>query len=114
VLDSKSRNTYEHGINVSAILQARGVTRIALVTSSVHMRRAVRAFGGTGLDVIPAPAPLEMPSITDWWPRYSVLERSTEAWYEVFGLLRDVSLKLMPYGDYGANSGAYPACNSTL
>jgi len=90
VLDSMSRNTREHALNVSAILRARGVTRIALVTSSVHMRRAMRAFSGTGLEVVPAPAPLKVPAITDWWPRTTALDRSLEAWYEVFGLLRDL------------------------
>ena len=90
VLDSMSRNTREHALNVSAILRARGVTRIALVTSSVHMRRAMRAFSGTGLEVVPAPAPLEVPAITDWSPRTTALDRSLEAWHEVFGLLRDL------------------------
>lgn len=88
-LDSMSRNTREHALNVSAILRARGVTRIALVTSAVHMRRAMRDFSGTGLKVVAAPAPLEVPEIIDWWPRTTALDRSLEAWYEVFGLLRD-------------------------
>lgn len=91
VLDSMSRNTRESALNVSAILRARGVTRIALVTSAVHMRRAMRAFSGIGLEVTSAPAPLEVPAITDWRPRTSVLDRSLEAWYEVFGLLHDLS-----------------------
>ena len=91
VLDSMSRNTRESALNVSAILRARGVTRIALVTSSVHMRRAMRAFSGIGLEVIPAPAPLKVPAITDWRPRTTALDRSLEAWYEVFGLLHDLS-----------------------
>jgi uncharacterized SAM-binding protein YcdF (DUF218 family) len=85
-----SRNTREHALNVSAILRARGMTRIALVTSAVHMRRAMRAFSGTGLKVVPAPAPLQVPAITDWWPRTTALDRSLEAWYEVFGLLREL------------------------
>lgn len=93
VLDSMSRNTQEHAGNVSAILRAHGVTRIALVTSSAHMRRAMRAFSRTGLQTVPAPAPLEMPEITDWRPRSTALDRSMEAWYEVFGLLRDLSYR---------------------
>ena len=90
VLDPMSRNTNEHALNVSAILRRKGLTRIALVTSAVHMRRAMRAFSRTDLEVVPAPAPLEKPAAYDWWPRTSALERSLEAWYEVFGLLRDV------------------------
>ena len=97
VLDSMSRNTREHAANVPVILRARGVTRIALVTSSVHMRRAMRDFAGTGLSVVPAPAPLNVPAITDWWPRTTALDRSMEAWYEVFGLLRDLFIEFMSH-----------------
>ena len=89
VLESWSRNTREHGPNVGALLRARGVTRFALVTSSVHMRRAVHAFSAEGLQVIPAPAPLEMPEHFPWWPSTAALDQSLEAWYEIFGLLRD-------------------------
>lgn len=90
VLDSMSRNTREHALNVSAILREKGVSRIALVTSSVHMRRAMQAFSGSDLQIVPAPAQLEMPKLSDWWPRSTALDRSWEAWYEVFGLLRNI------------------------
>lgn len=90
VLDSMSRNTREHASNISAILRARGVTRFALVTSAVHMRRAMWAFSSTGLQVVPAPAPLDVPHGFPWWPNTVALDRSWEAWYEVFGLLRDL------------------------
>ena len=90
VLDSMSRNTREHASGISAILRARGVTRFALVTSSVHMRRAVRAFSAMEVQAIPAPAPLENPGAFPWWPSTAALERSQEAWHEIFGLLRDI------------------------
>jgi uncharacterized SAM-binding protein YcdF (DUF218 family) len=89
VLESNTRNTREHPAHVMPILREKGITRIALVTSSVHMRRAMKAFSGTGLQIVPAPAPLEMPRANDWRPRNSMLDRSVEAWYEVFALLRD-------------------------
>ena len=89
VLDSMSRNTREHASNISAILRARGVTRFALVTSSVHMRRAIQDFSAAGLQAVPAPAPVEMPGAFPWWPTTAALDRSWEAWHEVFGLLRD-------------------------
>lgn len=91
VLDSASRNTREHASNVSALLRARGVTRFVLVTSSVHMRRAMRAFSGTGLQAVAAPAPVEEPGAFPWWPNTADLDRSWEAWYEVFGLVRDLA-----------------------
>lgn len=90
VLDSMSRNTREHASNISAYLHALGATRIALVTSSVHMRRAMRAFSGTGLQAVPAPAPLEAPGDFPWWPSTDALDCSMDAWYEIFGLLRDL------------------------
>jgi uncharacterized SAM-binding protein YcdF (DUF218 family) len=89
VLDSSSRNTRESAVNVSALIRARGITRIALVTSSVHMRRAIRAFSAAGIQAFPAPAPLEAPGEFLLWPSTTALDRSWEAWYEVFGLLRD-------------------------
>lgn len=91
VLDTASRNTREHAANVSALLRATGVTRFALVTSAVHMRRAMRAFSDTGLEALPAPAPLEAPEAYPWWPTTAAVDRSWEAWYEVFGLLRDLA-----------------------
>jgi uncharacterized SAM-binding protein YcdF (DUF218 family) len=89
VLDSTSRNTREHAENVSKLLRAAGVTRYALVTSGVHMRRAVRAFDRSGLKAIPAAAPIELPGRHQWWPSTMALDRSREAWHEVFGLLWD-------------------------
>ena len=91
VLDSASRNTREHVVNISALLRAEGVKRFALVTSSVHMRRAIQAFSGTGVQAVPAPAPLEVPEIFPWWPSTAALDRSLEASHEVFGLLRDLA-----------------------
>ena len=89
VLDSMSRNTREHAENVSKLLHAAGATRFAMVTSAVHMRRALRAFDRSGVKAIPAAAPVEMPGRHQWWPSTMALDRSREAWHEIFGLLWD-------------------------
>jgi len=89
-LDTTSRNTREHAVNVSKLLKEKGIRRFALVTSAVHMRRAMRAFSATGTEAVPAPAPLELPERFPWWPSVAGLDRSYEALYELFGLLRDV------------------------
>jgi uncharacterized SAM-binding protein YcdF (DUF218 family) len=89
-LDSASRDTREQGKNVALELHSKGITRFALVTSAVHMRRAMRAFDDSGLQAVPAPAPLDMPGRFAWWPSTAGLDRSYDAWYEIFAMLRDV------------------------
>ncbi len=54
-LESTSQNTYENAVNSRQILQAKGIRRIILVTSAMHMPRAVGLFEKQGLQVIPAP-----------------------------------------------------------
>jgi uncharacterized SAM-binding protein YcdF (DUF218 family) len=85
LLDSTSRNTQEHGENVPALLRRQGITRFALVTSAVHMPRALRAFWVAGARPVPAPAPIEDSESPGWWPSSGAIERSREALYEVLG-----------------------------
>ncbi len=54
-LEASSQNTYQNAINSKLILAAKGIDRIILVTSAMHMPRAVQLFTGQGLEVIPAP-----------------------------------------------------------
>lgn len=54
-LESESRNTYENAANCRAILAAKGIDRILLVTSAQHMPRSVGLFERQGFEVIPAP-----------------------------------------------------------
>jgi uncharacterized SAM-binding protein YcdF (DUF218 family) len=54
-LESESRNTYENALFTRRILAARGTDRIILVTSAIHMPRAVGLFERQGFEVIPAP-----------------------------------------------------------
>lgn len=54
-LDDRSNTTAENAINSARLLQAAGVRRIALVTSAIHMPRALRVFRATGLQVVAAP-----------------------------------------------------------
>jgi uncharacterized SAM-binding protein YcdF (DUF218 family) len=55
VLQSRSLNTYEEAVFDAEILRERGATRIILVTSAMHMPRALALFRKQGLEVIPAP-----------------------------------------------------------
>ena len=54
-LEDRSQNTEENAAFAWKILSEKGITRILLVTSAMHMPRAVRLFEAQGFEVIPAP-----------------------------------------------------------
>jgi uncharacterized SAM-binding protein YcdF (DUF218 family) len=56
VVERDSTNTREEALNVAAMLPALGVNHVILVTSAIHMRRAVGMFRAAGVAVIPAVA----------------------------------------------------------
>ena len=53
--ESRSLDTADNARYSAEILKNSGITKIILVTSASHMRRAVYEFKRTGLEVIPAP-----------------------------------------------------------
>lgn len=55
VQDPTSLNTYENAVNVKKILQERGIRRVLLVTSAMHMPRSIAIFRKQGIEAIPAP-----------------------------------------------------------
>ena len=58
VQESTSMTTRDQARLLRSILRARGAERFVLVTSPMHMRRALGAFRREGLDPIPSLAPL--------------------------------------------------------
>jgi len=54
-LESESRNTYENAVYAKEFLEARGIEKVILVTSALHMPRSVALFEAQGLEVISAP-----------------------------------------------------------
>ena len=68
-LQPRSQNTYEDALYSSQMLKENGISRVILVTSAMHMPRAVALFVHQGIEVIPAP--------TD----YTVTEKG---WYGLF------------------------------
>lgn len=53
--DPTSLNTYENAVNVKQILQQKGIRRILLVTSAMHMPRSLAIFKKQGIEAIAAP-----------------------------------------------------------
>lgn len=54
-VENRSLDTRENAVNSAALLRQAGITRIALVTHALHMRRSLHEFEATGLSVYPAP-----------------------------------------------------------
>ena len=54
LIEETAQTTREEAIHIASTLRARDATRILLVTDSLHMRRAVRVFEHSGLQVQPA------------------------------------------------------------
>ncbi len=96
--ESNSRTTRENRDESLPILQAHGIRRILLVTSALHMLRALALFRATDLEVIPAPTDFEtrFPSNAHplrWLPDAQALADGSRAFKEYLGRWVD---QLMP------------------
>jgi uncharacterized SAM-binding protein YcdF (DUF218 family) len=100
-LEEESLNTYENAVNSAGILAENGIGEILLVTSALHMPRAVALFEHQGLTVIPAPADFTVTE-TGWknlvsgdiqknflylFPNASSLSLTTNVMKEYLGML---------------------------
>lgn len=81
LLEPKSLNTYENAVKVRELLEPLGIQRILLVTSAMHMPRALALFQKQGFQVTPAP--------TDFLI-------SEQEWSELTALPESVMLNLLP------------------
>jgi uncharacterized SAM-binding protein YcdF (DUF218 family) len=90
LLEDQSENTQENAAFSYRLLQARGIRRILLVTSAVHMPRAMAAFRKAGFEATPAPADFRTgwgSPFLGWLPNSNALQRSESALREWLGLL---------------------------
>ncbi len=100
-LEDQSKNTYENALFSREFLEIKGIDRIILVTSALHMPRAVGLFEHQGLEVIPMPTDYSVTE-TSWqhlwepnfanqminfFPSVSNLGSTTVALKEYLGLL---------------------------
>ena len=86
--DQAAKDTYDNAHDAARILRAAGITHVVLVTSDVHLWRAVQEFEMAGMSIVPAPtdvwAPREM-GIMRFVPTANALKRSADAVYNLLG-----------------------------
>jgi uncharacterized SAM-binding protein YcdF (DUF218 family) len=89
-IGSESRSTRENCLEAREILgEARA--RVLLVTSALHMPRALGTCRAAGLDVVPATTDVEVlddagNGILCWLPDSETLDATSRAWKEVLGI----------------------------
>jgi len=90
LLESDSVNTRENAINTKRILDERELDMVLLVTSALHMPRALAAFRAAGVKAAPSPTDYEVVdrqgvTILDFLPDAGALEGTTRAMKEYLG-----------------------------
>jgi uncharacterized SAM-binding protein YcdF (DUF218 family) len=88
LLEGRSRTTRENAIYSAELLRSRGIRRVLLVTSALHMHRAKKLFERQGIAVEPAPTDHEVRLLSLWQrmlPDANALERSGRAIKELVG-----------------------------
>ena len=90
LLEDKSRNTREDAQFTKELLAEHGFSKILLVTSAMHMPRALALFQAQGITVIPAVTDFDaIPPRSEWqrWlPDIEALDRSSRALKEYLGM----------------------------
>ena len=90
LLEREARTTRDNARLCAAEARARGWTRVALVTSAVHLARSRACLVREGFLALPAAAPLGDPGrwdAADLLPSASALARTTGAAHEAIGLV---------------------------
>ena len=89
LLESVSLDTRQNAQMSEAVLRTRGARRVLLVTSALHMRRALARFEIPGIDVIPVATDHEVaddpPGAIRWLPDTDALDGSRRALKEYLG-----------------------------
>lgn len=88
LLEGRSRDTRENARFSAELLRARGIDRVLLVTSALHMRRALRHFAYEGIEALPVSTDHEARNVPQWlrWiPDSDALDGSARAIKEWVG-----------------------------
>lgn len=90
LIESQSATTRGNAVQTAQLMAERGVRRVLLVTSALHMRRAEAAFRAVGLEVVPAATDYEVveqgDTALDYMPDAQALADSSRAFKEILGL----------------------------
>ena len=89
LMEERSRDTRDNALYTARLARERGVQKILLVTSQLHMPRASLWFRDAGIAVVPLPVPedVEREGAARWLPSRIALHRSGRALKEYAGLL---------------------------
>lgn len=88
LLEGRSRDTRENARFSAELLRERGIDRVLLVTSALHMRRALRHFAYEGIEALPVSTDHEARGVSGWqrWiPDTDALDGSARAIKEWVG-----------------------------
>jgi uncharacterized SAM-binding protein YcdF (DUF218 family) len=87
LLEDRSRSTRENCLAARALLVERGADDVLLVTSALHMRRALATCASVGIRARAAATDFQVidvpPSLRDWIPSASALDGTSQALREV-------------------------------
>lgn len=95
-IESEAQNTYQHTVYCQEIFEAHGIKSILLVTSAIHMPRALAVFNRLDITVTPAPTDFfyTLPPVPGPWyrkiwyviPTWKGLGATTDALHEYLGM----------------------------
>lgn len=85
-IERKAENTHDHAVYVCPMLQERRIARVLLVTSAIHMRRALGVFRRRcgSLDYVPAPTDFRAtaPMRSSWYRAASAFVPTSRAFVD--------------------------------
>lgn len=92
VQEDHSLTTHQNAVYTARLLRQHNIQHFLLVTSALHMPRAMASFQKQGFSPIPAPSPAqivvpEKPDFSFWLPDWRALEASRSIVKEYLGLL---------------------------
>jgi uncharacterized SAM-binding protein YcdF (DUF218 family) len=90
VLETESLDTRENALYSARLARTLPVDTVVVVTSALHMPRALRMFERAGLPVVPAPVKFQPPppeGLRRVIPSAHALRRSQRVMHEVVGLI---------------------------
>jgi uncharacterized SAM-binding protein YcdF (DUF218 family) len=90
--ETESTNTYENAVYSKLMLDQHGLKTVLLVTSAMHMPRALATFRSAGIEATPAPTDFEAsgsgpPGLADWAADPAALAVTTRTLREYVGWL---------------------------